>query len=254
MTEVSEGCGWWLAFDGKRYSPESHPRYGQPPPPPSPAPHPLSRAGSTPSCVNAKRVQQRRWLTVVAVGALIGMIGVVIVAGLVMFATGEDLFGSDPGTIDSYNRDVLETCEVPTDSTLVRTYILPVTDGSGVRLRTMSYIYASPLPADDVAAFFGVAGPGVWTDVAPERACRFGNRPSVLVLSRWTAEQGTSLDPSTETAGLPSDPNDEFWAGDGAQVTDVADPPMGTRSFVRLRLAQRDRDGLFGLAPARPWA
>jgi hypothetical protein len=176
----------------------------------------------------------------------VGTVGLVVVAGLVLFAAGEALFGSDPGTIDAYNREVLETCDVPSDSTLVRTYILPVMDSSGERLRSMSYIYASPLPAEDVAAFYGVAEPGMWTDVAPERACRFGNRPSVLVLPRAAADQGTGPGSAMEAADLPADPNDEFWAGEGAEVTDAAPPPSDTRSFVRLRLAQREREGIFG--------
>lgn len=198
----------------------------------------------TPSWSAPEPVRQNSWERVVTV-IVVGIICMVVLAGLVLFAAGEDLFGSDPGTIDSYNRQVLDTCDVPTDSTLVRTYILPVIDSSGVRLRSLSYIFASPLPAEDVTAFYGVAGPGVWTDVPPERACRFGNRPSVLVLSRWTADQGTGLDSAFETTDLPADPDDEFWAGEGAEVTDVATPPWDTRSFLRLRLAQTERDGLF---------
>ena len=199
----------------------------------------------TPSWSDPEPVRQSSWERAVTV-IVVGIIGLVVLAGLVLFAAGEVLFGSDAGTIDSYNREVLDTCDVPTGSTLVRSYILPVIDSSGVPLRSMSYIFASPLPAEDVAAFYGVAEPGVWTDVPPERACRFGNRPSVLVLSRWTADQGTSIDAAIETSDLPADPDDGFWAGDGAEVTDLAAPPIDARSFVRLRLAQRDRDGLFG--------
>jgi hypothetical protein len=113
----------------------------------------------------------------------------------------------------------------------------------------MSFVYASPLPEEDVAAFYGVGGPGVWTDVSPERACRFGNLLSVLVLSRWTADQGTRVDAAIETTDLPAGPDDEFWAGEGAEVTDVAAPPADNHSFVRLRLAQQQRDGLFGSRP-----
>jgi hypothetical protein len=42
-----------------------------------------------------------------------------VLAGLLISAAGEDLSGSDPDTIDACNREVLDTCDVPTDSTLV---------------------------------------------------------------------------------------------------------------------------------------
>lgn len=176
---------------------------------------------------------------------LLVFVGLVVLVGFVLFAAGEDLLGSDPGSIDAYNREVLDTCDVPANSTLVRTYVLPVIDGSGVQLRTMSHIYASSLPAQDVASFYHLADAGIWADAPPERACRFGNRPSILVLSLWTSDQGTGLDPATETVGVPSDLDDEFWAGEGADVTDIADPPKDTRSFLRLRLGQRERQGVF---------
>lgn len=143
------------------------------------------------------------------------------------------IFVTIPGTIDSYNREVLETCEVPPNSTLLRTYVLPVIDDSGQRLRSMSYVYASPLQAQDVAAFYQVTDAGVWTDAPPERACRFGNRPSVLVLSLWTTDHGTALNSATETGGLPSDLDDEFWAGKGAAGRDRCRRP--TRGHPLLR-------------------
>ena len=34
-SDVSQGPGWWLASDGKWYSPEQHPNYVPPPPPPA---------------------------------------------------------------------------------------------------------------------------------------------------------------------------------------------------------------------------
>ena len=177
------------------------------------------------------------------------LVGLVMLGGVVLFVAGEALFGSDPGTIDSYNREVLDTCDVPAGSRLVRSYVLPVVGQSATRLRTMSDVYASPLDADEVAAFYGLGGPGIWSSVSPERACKFGNRPSVLVLSLWIPERTTPLDPVTETEGVPTDPRDEFWAGSGAEVTDIVDVPAGTRSFLRLRMAQREVDGVFGLGP-----
>ncbi len=171
--------------------------------------------------------------------------GLIVLIGLVLFTAGDTLFGSDPGTIDSYNQEVLETCDVPTNSTLIRSYVLPIVTDTQRRLRSMSHIYASPLPAEDVAEFYNVEGPGLWGRVPDNRACRFDNHPSVLVLSRWTVEQGTTIDPSTQTAGLPAAPPDEFWDGPGAEVIDIADVPTGTRSFVLLRLAQQERVGIF---------
>jgi hypothetical protein len=172
--------------------------------------------------------------------------GLVVVGATVLFVFGEELFGSDPGTIDAYNRQVLNTCKVPAGSTLVRTYVFEGVDNSGQRLRSMSYVYASPLAGDEVAAFYGLNRPGIVMDVSPDHACKFGNRPSVVVLSRWTPEHLTPLSPATETEGLPADPGDRFWADAGAVVTDIADVPPSTRSFLRLRLAQREVDGVFG--------
>ena len=58
------------------------------------------------------------------------VVGALILVGMVMmFTFGESLFGSSRSVIDSYNRDVLDTCDVPTDSTLVQTYTLGVGDG-----------------------------------------------------------------------------------------------------------------------------
>jgi hypothetical protein len=178
------------------------------------------------------------------VAAVLG--GLVVLCAVVLFVFGEDLFGSDPGTIDAYNRKVLNTCEVPAGSTLVRTYVRRHVDNSGRRLRSMSYVYASPLAGDEVAAFYGLTGPGVGMFVPPDRACKFGNRPEVLVLSRWTPAHPTALNPATETAGLPADPSDRFWSGPDAEVTDIADVPPNTGSFLRLRLAQDETHGVFG--------
>jgi hypothetical protein len=183
--------------------------------------------------------------------AVIGLVvgGLAVVAAVVLFAAGEDLFGSDPGTIDGYNRDVLESCDLPEDSTLVRTYVLRVSDSAGGSVRTMSYIWASPLSAEEVADFYGAPGPGVWTDVSDRRACRFGQRPLALVLERWI-EGGDPMDESTQTIGPSDTVAAEFWAGEGAEITEIATVPDNARSFMLLRLGQREVDGVFGLAPA----
>ena len=180
-------------------------------------------------------------------GLVVGCL--VVVAAVVLFAAGEDLFGSDPGTIDGYNRDVLESCDLPEGSTLVRTYVLRVSDSAGDGVRTMSYIWASPLSAEEVAGFYGAPGPGVWTDVSDRRACRFGQRPLVLVLERWIEGDGP-MDESTQTVGSSDTAAGEFWAGEGAEITDIATVPGNARSFMLLRLGQREVDGIFGLAPA----
>ena len=41
MSDMSQGPGWWVASDGKWYSPEQHPEYvpASPPSPPSPPTH-----------------------------------------------------------------------------------------------------------------------------------------------------------------------------------------------------------------------
>jgi hypothetical protein len=191
------------------------------------------------------------WLVVAGV-----LVGVVVLGGLVIFVFGEDLFGSDDGTIDSYNREVLESCEVPADSTLVRTFVLPDVDSAGNRVRTMSYVWASPQTGDEVAAFYDIDGPGIWMFASAARSCMFDQRPSVLVLDLWSPDQAEPLDPATQTSGPPADADDEFWAGPESEVTDIAPPPGDTRSFVRLRLGQRLVEGVFGLgaddtAPAR---
>lgn len=172
----------------------------------------------------------------------------VVLGGLAVFAVGEDLFGSDNGSIDSYNREVLESCDVPDDWTLVRTYIAPDTDRDGVRVRTMSYVWASPQTADEAAAYVGVDGPGIWATASATRSCKFGQRPSALVLEFWSPGEVEPMDVARQTAGLPASVDDEFWAGAGSEITDVVVAPAGTSSFVRLRVGQRVFEGIFGLS------
>jgi len=118
---------------------------------------------------------------------IVGVVVLLVVgSAVVLFSAGEALFGSDSGTIDSDNRDTLDSCQVPAGSTLVQVPVRGGMDGSGQRYRSMGYVYASPWSADDVAQFFGV-GVGQSTVVSSQRACRYGQRPPVLVLSESVA-------------------------------------------------------------------
>jgi len=157
----------------------------------------------------------------------LALVGLVVVGGLVIFLFGQDLFGSDRGTIDSYNTVVLDSCELPPGSTLVRSYITPVVDESGRTLRALTYVHASPLPASDVVAFYGVESIGVVTPVSADRACRFGNRPLLLVDSSV------------------SELDDQMWGGDDSSITKIAEPPSETLSLFGLRLAQEEVEGFF---------
>lgn len=198
----------------------------RPPPPPPPTGSPAPRTPPPP----ARQADRSGPLTVI----VIGIVGVVVLAGVALFAAGEDLFGSDPGTIDSYNREMLESCDLPEDSTFVREYVTRTTDSTGRRLRALSFVYASPLSADELAGFYD-ATPGAVGHAPASRACRFGNRPQVLVLPVDVVGPGTA----------PS--GNGFWGDDTARVPDADEVPDGTQSFVRLRLAQREVDGLLGI-------
>ena len=161
---------------------------------------------------------------------VLSIVGLVVLGGSVIFLFGQDLFGSDRGTIDSYNREVLNSCDLPPGSTLVRTYISPVVDQSSQPLRAMTYVHASPLPASDVAAFYGAENIGEPTPISGDRACRAGNRPSLLVVSLSSQQDGVS---------------DEFWGGDDTSVTEITEPPSQTLSLFGLRLAQQEVEGIF---------
>lgn len=177
---------------------------------------------------------------------LLAVIGLAVLGGSVVFLFGEDLFGSDRRSIDSYNREVLDTCDVPPGSTLLRTFTAPTISQSGQPLWSMSDVFASPLSASDVAAFYGIEeGVGTQHVVSSDKSCRFGNRPSLLVLSQWTAQQGTVMDPEIETTAAQADSGDDFWGGKAAAVTAFAEPPDQTQSFFRLRLAQQEVEGIF---------
>ena len=175
---------------------------------------------------------------------ILSIVGVFVLGGSVIFLFGEDLFGSDRGTIDSYNREVLNSCELPPESTLVRTYITPVVDRSGQPLRAMTYVHASPLQAPDVAAFYGVQNLGEPTLISADQACRFGNRPSLLVVSLSSQQDGVE-DPGIEAKSSVSELSDEFWGGDDTSVTEITEPPSQTLSLFGLRLAQPEVEGIF---------
>lgn len=202
------------------------PHSADPPPPPSRNP---TRGG-----------QGRTWAPVAWV---LGVVAVLLIGGVVViFSAGEDLFGSDPGTIDSYNREVLESCELPSGSELVQISIRRVADGQGRSYRSMWYVYASPLPAPEVAKFFGVTAQQSML-VSQQRACRFAQRPSVLVLP--ISEAGEPATIGSQPDGEPVDSYDGLWADHAAEVTMSADVPAGTQSLFRLRLAQREVEGIF---------
>ena len=80
MSDQSNGPGWWLASDGKWYSPEQEPNYAPPPPaddaPPSPsfatnrmrtpAPGPRKHAGASSFSFDMKRWKQGERITAIA--------------------------------------------------------------------------------------------------------------------------------------------------------------------------------------------
>jgi hypothetical protein len=179
------------------------------------------------------------WLIVALAAA-----SLVVVAASALFMFGEDLFGSDPDTIDDYNKRVLESCELPDDATLVRTYILTLRDSADRSVRSMSYIWALPLPAANAAEFYGASGPGTWAK--SKKNCKSRQHPAVLVLESWTAG-GNPIDRATQTSGPDDAVANAFWAPEGAAVTDHAAVPDATQSFLLLRLGQREVEGLFSL-------
>jgi hypothetical protein len=168
------------------------------------------------------------------VGIVVAVVAVVLVGiPIVLFSFGEDLFGSDRGTIDDYNRETLESCDVPDDLTLVRIYVASVEDLSGNRYRGMGFVYAAPSKAPELAAVLGV-DVGYESVLSESHACRFGNRPPAWVVD-------------AETAGSPDDADDTpFWGGPDAEIELERPIPPGTRSLVRLRLALVERDGVVG--------
>jgi hypothetical protein len=197
------------------------------PPPPSPR-YPTRGA------------QRRTWEPVAWV---LGVLAVLLIgAVVVIFSAGEYLIGSDPGTIDSYNSEVLESCEVPSGSELVQISIRRVADGQGRSYRSMWYVYASPLPAHEVAEFFGVTAQQSML-VSQQRACRFEQRPSALVLPMSVAGEPTTI--GSQSDDEPVDSYDGLWADHAAEVTMSAGLPAGTQSLFRLRLAQAEVEGIF---------
>ncbi len=210
-----------------------------PPPsgdPPPPSPRPPTRGVDRP----ARGGQRRTWEPLAWV---LGVLGVLLIVGVVViFSAGDDLVGSDPDRIDSYNREVLESCELPSDSEPVQVSIRRVADGHGRSYRSMWYVYASPLPAHEVAEFFGVTAQQS-TLVSPQQACRFAQRPSVLVLPVSVAGEPTTIGAQSDDEAVDS--YDGLWADHAADVTMSAGLPAGTQSLFRLRLAQPEVEGIF---------
>ncbi len=173
----------------------------------------------------------------------------VVLSGMAVFMFGDKLFGSDDSTIDDYNRETLASCAIPEGSTLIGSFTVEFDPSDGGRLRGTGYIWASPSPAANVAEFFELDELGVQRRVTSEQACKFSQRPWVLVLGFHRAELNGELDPATQTAGVPMSPDDPFWGGVDAEVITLTDPPSDTQSFFRLTHSQRLTEGLFGLAP-----
>ena len=209
------------------------PRSVDPPPPPPRNPR---RGVGRPT----RGGQRRTWELLAWV---LGVLAVLVIgAVVVIFSAGEDLFGSDPGTIDSYNSEVLESCELPSGSELVQISIRRVADGQARNYRSMWHVYASPLPAPEVAEFFGVTAQQSML-VSQQRACRFAQRPSVLVLPMSVAGEPTTI--GSQPDDKPVDSYDGLWADHAAEVTMSAGLPAGTQSLFRLRLAQPEVEGIF---------
>jgi hypothetical protein len=117
-----------------------------------------------------------------------------------------------------------------------------VIDGQGRSYRSMWYVYASPLPAHDVAEFFGVTAQQSML-VSQQRVCRFAQRPSVLVLPVSVAGEPITI--GTQSDDEPVDTYHGLWADHAAEVTMSAGLPDGTQSLFRLRLAQPEVEGIF---------
>ena len=164
----------------------------------------------------APQRRSRVWIGVGIVGAVL-----IAVVPVVLFSFGSDLFGSDRGAIDDYNRTVLESCELPVESTLVEVTVGPLVDPLGQPWWAMSFVYASPAEPEEVAAALGV-DPGVEQRLV--RPCRFGQRPTALV-----EPIGASTDPAQEP---------------DLEVRERFDVPADSRSVVRLRLAQQEEEGV----------
>lgn len=178
-----------------------------------------------------------------SVAWILALLGLLFVGGaVVLFAAGEDLFGSDSGTIDSYNQEVLESCALPPGSDLVQVSILRVADEQGQNYRSMWHVYASPLPDEDVARFFAVAT-GQSMLVSPEQACQLGQRPSVLVVP--TSAAGGRAPATPQSGNAPVVGYDGLWANESAEVTMNAELPAGTQTLFRLRVAQGEVEGRF---------
>lgn len=204
----------------------------QPPPPRAAPPPPERRSQAGPTVAftplpSRQRTGAARALTI----ALVTIGTLLVLVGSVVFLFGEDLFGSDQRTIDSYNEDVLESCDVPPESTLVRTFVLRVYDSAGRPYRSLSHVYAVPADADEVISFYDLLQPRDQRLISKERACRFSQRPLALVESLSGIGVTSPVDAITETGST--------------DVVDITELPPDTRTLFRLRLAQQEVEGLF---------
>ncbi len=209
-------------------APGSGSGWDQPPPPRPAPPPPEGRPAPGPELpfvpLRSRRVTSWEW-------AFVAVALLVVLGGSFIFLFGDVLTGSDPGTIDSYNEEVLASCELPPESTLVRTFVLRVYDSEGRPHRSLSHVYAVAAETDEVISFYGLLQPGNEGPISAERACRFSQRPLALV------------------APLPDDgvasPVDAITEPGSTEVVEITEIPPDARTLLRLRLAQRETEGIF---------
>lgn len=154
-------------------------------------------------------------------------VGVVLLLGIgvALFSFGEDLFGSDAGTIDAYNSETLDSCEVPVEAVRIRRFVASIDDVTGRTFRSLTDVYASPERPDRIAAVLDV-DVGYDLTMPTDHACRFGVRPAIWIVAVGEAPP-------------------EFWDGEHAAVVSDAPMPADARTLFRLRVAQAVEEGVF---------
>lgn len=157
----------------------------------------------------------------------------VVVVPIGLFLFGEVLTGSNDGTIDEYNRSVLSSCEMPSEATLVRSYVSEHEDLQGRRWRSTSFVFAAPGSAADTAEVLDV--PVGYESATNSWTCRFGFQPRA-----WVVDLTDTADPVV--AGV----DEAFWGGDDVEVGVSSPIPSGSHSLIRIRAAQEVVAGWFG--------
>jgi hypothetical protein len=141
--------------------------------------------------------------------AAVGIVGAVIVAGIVVFMFGEDLFGSDNRSIDDYNEDALRDTSVFPGARLVQIRVYEIDTPNGEKLRVREQLYATSASMADVRRHYEL------NRVSTLRGVSFDLRPDGF---RWTTQSG---------------------------VTPVAEAAAGENTVFLLRAAQSKRAGIF---------